>query len=233
MSGADESFDERWRRLDAVLPQTQCRRCGEPDCAGYAQALARGERDLNRCPPGGAEGVARLAALTGRPARPLDLACGAEGPWRPARIDEAWCIGCTLCIEACPVDCIVGAARQMHTVVEDACTGCGLCLPACPVDCISLLPAPEGAPTGGAAWTPDRAAAARAAYQATRQRRGRGQPGPRPAQPAPGPLARPGLPARPAAPGEAGEAGRKRAAIESALARARARAAREPEPGVP
>ena len=156
-------------RLEAALPQTQCTRCGYPDCRGYAEAMASGEADINRCPPGGAEGVARLAALTLRPARPLDPACGAEGPRQVAWIDEAWCIGCTLCIKACPVDCIVGAPRQMHTVLEDLCTGCELCIPACPVDCLHLEPV-TGDATGWSAWSAPQAAKARERY-ATRQAR--------------------------------------------------------------
>ena len=122
--------------LDA-LPQTQCTRCGYADCRGYAEAIAGGEAEINRCPPGGAEGVARLARLSGRPVVPLDPACGSEGPRRLALIDEAACIGCALCLKACPVDAIVGAAKRMHTVIDELCTGCELCVPACPVDCIA------------------------------------------------------------------------------------------------
>ncbi|RYE87409.1 MAG: RnfABCDGE type electron transport complex subunit B, partial [Oxalobacteraceae bacterium] len=124
-------------RIDAALPQTQCTRCGYPDCRRYAEAVAAGEAEINQCPPGGAEGVVRLAALTGRPAAPLNLANGIEATRGVAVIDEAWCIGCTLCIKACPVDCIVGAPKAMHVVVASQCTGCELCVPACPVDCIS------------------------------------------------------------------------------------------------
>jgi len=123
--------------IDAALPQTQCTRCGYPDCRRYAQAIAEGA-SINRCPPGGTQGIERLAALTGRPVMPLDPEHGHEGPRKLALIDEAWCIGCTLCIKACPVDCIVGAPKLMHTVIESQCTGCELCIPACPVDCISL-----------------------------------------------------------------------------------------------
>ena len=122
-------------RLNDALPQTQCTRCGYPDCRGYAQAIASGEAGINQCPPGGAEGVARLARITGGPVRALDPARGTEGPLRLALIDEAACIGCTLCIEACPVDCIIGAPKRMHTVIGAQCTGCELCVPACPVDC--------------------------------------------------------------------------------------------------
>ncbi len=140
-------------QINALLPQTQCTRCGFPDCASYAQAIAMGEAGINQCPPGGAEGVRRLAALTGLPAEPLSDAHGQEGPRMLAVIDEAWCIGCTLCIKACPVDSIIGINKYMHTVVEDQCTGCELCIPVCPVDCISLEPVhAEPAPTGWAAW---------------------------------------------------------------------------------
>lgn len=129
-------------RLLAALPQTQCTRCGYPDCAAYAQAIAAGTAPINRCPPGGAEGVARLAALTGQPVLALDPEHGTEGPRGVAWIDEDWCIGCTLCIAACPVDCILGGNKRMHTVIEAECTGCELCVPACPVDCIVMEPAP-------------------------------------------------------------------------------------------
>ena len=126
--------------IDAALPQTQCTRCGYPDCRSYAEAIAGGA-PINQCPPGGAEGIGRLASLTGRPVVPLNPAHGREGPRRLAVIDEAWCIGCTLCLKACPVDCIVGGPKQMHTVVESQCTGCELCIPVCPVDCIALVDA--------------------------------------------------------------------------------------------
>ena len=149
--------------IDALLPQTQCTRCGYPDCRRYAEAIAGGQAAINRCPPGGQAGVARLAALTGQPALPLDAGCGTEGPLLQAVIDEAWCIGCTLCITACPVDCIVGAPKQMHTVVAEQCTGCELCVPACPVDCISLVNV-SGERTGWAAWSPAQADEARERY---------------------------------------------------------------------
>ena len=128
-------------RIDALLPQTQCTRCGYEGCRPYAEAIAAGNADIDRCPPGGEEGVARLAALLDRDTKPLDPECGPFQPPQVAVIDEATCIGCTKCIQACPVDAIVGASRLMHTVIADWCTGCELCIPPCPVDCIALLPA--------------------------------------------------------------------------------------------
>jgi electron transport complex protein RnfB len=154
------SLAELTDTLDRALPQTQCTRCGYPDCRSYAAAIADGSADINQCPPGGAEGVARLARLTGRPATPLNPANGTEGPRLLAVIDEAWCIGCTLCIKACPVDSIVGAPKRMHTVIDDLCTGCELCVPVCPVDCISLEPVTPGR-TGWDAWTTPQADEAR------------------------------------------------------------------------
>ena len=127
-------------RIDALLPQTQCARCGYAGCRPYAEAVAKGEADIDQCPPGGDEGVAKLAALLQRAAKPLDPARGAYRPPQVALIDEALCIGCVKCIDACPVDAIVGASKQMHTVIASWCTGCELCIPPCPVDCISLHP---------------------------------------------------------------------------------------------
>ena len=129
-------------RIDAVLPQTQCEQCGYHGCRPYAEAIARNEAPINRCPPGGSAGIEKLAALLERPAPPLDPAHGIEHPRMLARIVEADCIGCTKCIQACPVDAIIGASKLMHTVVADDCTGCELCVPACPVDCIVLEPMP-------------------------------------------------------------------------------------------
>ena len=156
-------------RLDAALPQTQCTRCGYADCRHYAQAMARGEAPINQCPPGGAEGIARLATITGDPVIALNPSHGHEGPRKLVVIDEDWCIGCTLCIKACPVDCIVGAPKSMHTVIEHLCTGCELCLPVCPVDCISVEDATPGA-SGWAAWSPAQADEARQRYAAHRER---------------------------------------------------------------
>lgn len=156
-------------RIDAALPQTQCTRCGYPDCAAYADAIARGAADINRCPPGGAEGVARLAALTGRAPLPLDPQCGAEAPRGLAVIDEMACIGCTLCIKACPTDAILGTHKRMHTVIEIHCTGCELCIPVCPVDCIAMENA-TGHDTGWAAWSATQAGQARQRYHVHRLR---------------------------------------------------------------
>lgn len=156
-------------RLHAALPQTQCTRCGYPDCAGYAEAIAAGQAQINQCPPGGAEGVARLAAILGRAPLPLNPDNGAEGPRRLAVIDEAWCIGCTLCLDACPTDAIVGANKRMHTVVEAYCTGCELCVPVCPVDCIAMENA-TGERTGWNAWSRPQADEALARYEARKAR---------------------------------------------------------------
>jgi Na+-translocating ferredoxin:NAD+ oxidoreductase subunit B len=150
-------------RLNDALPQTQCTRCGFPDCSAYAQAIAAGEAPINQCPPGGSEGVARLAALTGQPVRALNPEHGAEGPRGLAVIDEAWCIGCTLCIKACPTDAILGSNKLMHTVIEPYCTGCELCIPVCPVDCIQMENA-TGERTGWAAWSQTDAENARDRY---------------------------------------------------------------------
>lgn len=130
------------QRIDALLPQTQCTKCGYDGCRPYAEAIAAGSADIDQCPPGGDEGVARLARLLGREAKSLNPANGAYRPPQVAVIDEATCIGCTKCIQACPVDAIVGASRLMHTVIASWCTGCELCLPPCPVDCIALVDIP-------------------------------------------------------------------------------------------
>ena len=130
------------KRIDALLPQTQCTKCGFEGCAPYAEAIAAGRADIDQCPPGGDEGVARLAALLGRAAKPLNPVHGAYRAPQVAVIDEATCIGCAKCIAACPVDAIVGASKRMHTVIASWCTGCELCLPPCPVDCIALAPVP-------------------------------------------------------------------------------------------
>lgn len=132
-------------RIDALLPQTQCTRCGYTGCGPYAAAIASGEADINQCPPGGSAAISALAALLGRPVLALNPAHGVEAPPRVAWIDESRCIGCARCLAPCPVDAIVGAAKFMHTVLAERCTGCELCLPPCPVDCIELRPGAEPA----------------------------------------------------------------------------------------
>lgn len=128
--------------INHLLPQTQCAQCGYPGCRPYAEALASGEADIDQCPPGGSEGIEALATLLDRPVIPLNPDYGEEKPPALAIIRESECIGCTLCIKACPVDAIVGASKLMHTIIADHCTGCELCLPPCPVDCIDLVAAP-------------------------------------------------------------------------------------------
>ncbi|QAU33918.1 electron transport complex subunit RsxB [Janthinobacterium sp. 17J80-10] len=147
-------------QIENLLPQTQCTKCGYPACRPYAEAVANGEASYNQCPPGGAEGVARLANLLGKPVIALNPANGPERPRPVALIDEALCIGCTLCIQACPVDAIVGAAKLMHTVVPSLCTGCDLCVAPCPVDCIAMVDV-TGANTGWDAWSQQQADDAR------------------------------------------------------------------------
>jgi electron transport complex protein RnfB len=135
-------------RIEALLPQTQCTQCGYAGCKPYAQAIARGEAGIDQCPPGGEAGVRALAELLGRAPGPVNPTHGTTKPAQVAFIREAECIGCTKCIQACPVDAIVGASKLMHTVVAELCTGCELCLPPCPVDCIDLLPAPTAVRPG-------------------------------------------------------------------------------------
>ena len=150
-------------QIEDLLPQTQCTKCGYPACRPYAEAIASGGADINQCPPGGIEGVARLAQLLGRNVIPINPVNGHERPRPVAVIDEALCIGCTLCIQACPVDAIIGAAKQMHTIIADLCTGCDLCVAPCPVDCIAMVPA-TGNATGWDAWSQQQADAARARH---------------------------------------------------------------------
>lgn len=156
-------------QIEDLLPQTQCTKCGYPACRPYAEAIAKGEADINQCPPGGTEGVARLSRLTGKKIILLNPANGLERPRPVAVIDEALCIGCTLCIQACPVDAIVGAAKQMHTILPDQCTGCDLCVAPCPVDCIAMVNISDKL-TGWDAWSQIQADAARARHD-FRQRR--------------------------------------------------------------
>lgn len=217
-------LDDHVDAIDAVLPQTQCTRCGYADCRAYAQAIAEHGAPINQCPPGGAEGIDRLAKVTGRPVVPLNTEHGAEQPRQLAIIDEAWCIGCTLCIKACPVDCIVGGPKQMHTVVEDLCTGCELCVPACPVDCISLVGA-SGERTGWNAWSDSAAGQARQRYahhglRLERERQEHGQRLASKADEAPTSLPAASPTSAAAAPSS------KRAMIEAALARSRERQGR-------
>jgi electron transport complex protein RnfB len=152
-------------RIDAILPQTQCTKCGFAGCMPYAEAIAAGHAEINQCPPGGAAGISKLSRITGRPVVPLNPANGTEAPLRIALIDEALCIGCTLCIQACPVDAIVGSAKRMHTVLASLCTGCDLCVPPCPMDCITM---PTAEPQRG--WSEADAAMARARFDARNAR---------------------------------------------------------------
>ncbi|WLI89955.1 electron transport complex subunit RsxB [Massilia sp. R2A-15] len=147
-------------QIEDVLPQTQCTKCGYPACRPYAEAIANGEAEINQCPPGGLEGVRRIAAITGRAVIPINPVNGFERPRPVAFIDENLCIGCTLCIQACPVDAIVGASKQMHTIIPSLCTGCDLCVAPCPVDCIVMYPVTDDL-TGWDAWTQEQADAAR------------------------------------------------------------------------
>lgn len=131
-------------KIDALLPQTQCGQCTYPGCRPYAEAIANGEAEINQCPPGGEATILALADLLGRDPLPLNPEHGEAKPRKTVvTIDEQLCIGCTLCIQACPVDAILGAAKQMHTVIVDECTGCDLCIPPCPVDCIYIVPVEE------------------------------------------------------------------------------------------
>lgn len=156
-SPSDKSLADQ---LEDLLPQTQCTKCGYPACRPYAEAMADGSASHNQCPPGGIEGVARLAHVLGKKVIPINPVNGVERPRPVAFIDEALCIGCTLCIQACPVDAIVGAAKQMHTIVSDLCTGCDLCVAPCPVDCIAMIEVTPGK-TGWDAWSQAQADAAR------------------------------------------------------------------------
>ncbi|WP_428851291.1 electron transport complex subunit RsxB [Imbroritus primus] len=224
-----ENFDSTLAdALEQALPQTQCTKCGFNGCRPYAEAMVRGEADCNQCPPGGAEGVARLAHLLQRPIKPLNPANGVEKPRAIAIIDEAHCIGCTLCIQACPVDAIVGAAKQMHTILPDWCTGCDLCVAPCPVDCIRMEDI-TGDRTGWAAWTQAQADEARRRYQFRQQRlvREARENEARLAAKAAAKLAAVNA-ETPVSTEEQAAQARKRAIIEAAIARARARQAPTP-----
>jgi electron transport complex protein RnfB len=210
------------QRINDALPQTQCTRCGYPDCERYAQAIAEGEADINQCPPGGEEGVHRLSAITGKPIHPLNPDNGLEGPLTLAVIDEAWCIGCTLCIKACPTDAIVGANKRMHTVIEAYCTGCELCIPACPVDCISLEPV-DIQLSGWAAWPQSLADLARTRYALHKARTARAEEENAARLQAKAVQKLADLPAHTKGTEHAPEVDRKRAIIEAALAKAKAR----------
>ena len=194
-------------RIDALLPQTQCTRCGYAGCRPYAEAIVAGAADVNRCPPGGEETIAALASLLGREPIPLDTARGTPGPLRVARIDERACIGCTLCIAACPVDAIIGAQKRMHAVLESLCSGCELCVAPCPVDCITMAPAAR-------TWTPGDAVLARDRHARRERRRARAR----------------DKPSREPAGAEAAgdDASRRSAAIAAAFERARARRTGKP-----
>ena len=210
------------QRINDALPQTQCTRCGYPDCASYAQAIANQQAKINQCPPGGEEGVRRLAHVTGQAVEPLNPDNGLEGPLTLAVIDEAWCIGCTLCIKACPTDAIVGANKRMHTVIEPYCTGCELCIPACPVDCISLEPVDVDL-SGWAAWPQALADQARTRYTLHQARRTREEKENAERLQAKALQKLADLPAHTHGTQEATETDRKRAIIEAALAKAKAR----------
>lgn len=211
--------------LHEALPQTQCTRCGYPDCASYARAMSEGTAAINQCPPGGQAGIERLAAISGQPVLPLNPKHGAEGPRHVAIIDESWCIGCTLCIKACPTDAILGANKLMHTVIEPWCTGCELCIPVCPVDCIALENV-TGSQTGWAAWSNEQARAARERYESRQQRLVREEAEHQKRLQAKAEHKLADLAQHTQGTEEASEVARKRAIIEAALTKAKARQSR-------
>ncbi|MGJ7579659.1 RnfABCDGE type electron transport complex subunit B [Variovorax sp. RHLX14] len=207
-------------RIHDALPQTQCTRCGYPDCKAYADAIAHEGAAINRCPPGGVEGIARLSTLTGSAVEPLDPSCGTEGPRHMAVIDEAWCIGCTLCLDACPTDAILGMNKRMHTVIEPHCTGCELCIPVCPVDCIALEDVTPGR-TGWQAWSKAQADAALARYAVHARRANEPSQPVQPASPADAASKEPDPATQTEATTTDAAADRKRTIVAAALARAR------------
>jgi electron transport complex protein RnfB len=211
-------------RIEDLLPQTQCTKCGYTGCRPYAEAITNGEAGYNQCPPGGAQGVERLAKLLGKPVIPINPVNGIERPRPLAVIDERICIGCTLCMQACPVDAIVGAPKQMHTVVAELCTGCDLCVAPCPVDCIEMVPV-TGAATGWDAWTQEQADAARERHdrRLARMAHEREEAEARAAARRAASAAQAAAPAAPASdtPAEGDAQVKKRAIIQAALERAR------------
>lgn len=229
MPSPQSSENPLFQRINAALPQTQCTRCGYADCSAYAHAIVSGDAAINQCPPGGAEGVERLSRIAGQPVLPLNPQNGTEGPRAVAIIDEAWCIGCTLCIKACPVDAIMGSNRMMHTVIEPYCTGCELCIPVCPVDCISLDNV-TGSRTGWSAWSQADADMARDRYEfhSYKHPKNLDITAKTPENHENSRLA-PALAERAQPEAETAMAERKRAVIDAALARARARAQRLPK----
>lgn len=213
--------------IEDLLPQTQCTKCGYPACRPYAEAIFDGSADINQCPPGGIEGVKRLAGLLGRKVIPLNPVNGFERPRPVAFIDESLCIGCTLCIQACPVDAIIGAAKQMHTILPSLCTGCDLCVAPCPVDCIVMYPVTDEQ-TGWDAWTAQQAQEARARhdFRALRLRRDSDENDARLAAKAVLKMKALTLDAS-TTPAEIAEKERKRAIIAAAIERARVKAAQK------
>ncbi len=225
-------------RIEDLLPQTQCTKCGYNGCRPYAEAVAAGSADYNQCPPGGAEGVARLAQLLGKPVIPINPVNGVERARPVAFIDESLCIGCTLCMQACPVDAIVGAPKQMHTIVKDECTGCDLCVAPCPVDCIAMIPV-TGDATGWDAWTQQQADDARQRHDrrlarlARESREAEARAAARRAAPAAAAAATTAPVDKPAsAPATDDAEAKKRAIIQAALERARAKKAEQAQAGL-
>ncbi|MFN8840237.1 MAG: RnfABCDGE type electron transport complex subunit B [Burkholderiales bacterium] len=214
-SRGDDAVDARVDAIDALLPQTQCTKCGHGGCRPYATAIVRGDAPIDRCPPGGAAGIALLSAATGRPVVPLDPACGVEAPRRVARIIAELCIGCTKCIQACPVDAIAGATKRLHAVIPELCTGCDLCVAPCPTDCIEMIAPPPAL----AGWSRADADAARMRHRRRAERLERVD---RETRQRLAGEARAQLASLELGPQDAAVA-RKRAVVEAAIARARAR----------